>query len=429
MNEPYRDATLGDMLRERRTTLGMTMRDVAGTTLSPTAVNNIEKGKIKPMIDTVLYLCNVLRLKPERLLLFYHDLSKSIPELLKIVDTLIDEERIDESITLLYDMHWVATEQSTPEELIAEIQFKLSRVFGLTLRYASAYDVMLEAYKHFVVNKNVPKQIQALNSMGEYSIAERKYDLAISTCTQALDLMQRFHVHEPMVVNSYQTLVDAYFQSGNLKEALYYCKQAKGFLGRLDDHDGLACNALQEAVILAALEETLEAYDIALHTFRYFESTENQKSLTDSARVLGDIQFLRRQFSEAKDYYLQALELSRVHQLGLSCTIRIGLSDLELAQNNTDAARAYAESGLKCAKNSTEQAKVHKLLARCNLQSGDRKGYAVQMQAAVQALHNSGEVFAAALVQCELADETDDMDLMRMATRKLRELHAACHRG
>lgn len=429
MNEPYRDATLGDMLRERRTTLGMTMRDVAGTTLSPTAVNNIEKGKIKPMIDTVLYLCKVLRLKPERLLLFYHDLSKSIPELLKIVDTLIQEGRIDESITLLYDMHWVATEQSAPEELIAEIQFMLSRVFGLTQRYGSAYDVMLEAYKHFVVNKNVPKQIQALNSMGEYSIAERKYDLAISTCTQALDLMQRFQIHEPMVVNSYQTLVDAYFQSGNLKEALYYCKQAKEFIGKLDDHDGLACNALQEAVILAALEETAEAYDIALHTYRYFEMTENHSSLADSARVLGDIQCQRRQFSEAKEYYLQALKLSKDHQLDHSCKIRMGLSALELAQHNTDAARAFAESGLNCVKSSTEQAHVHKLLARCDLQGGNLNGYEEQMQRAVEALHNSGEVFAAALTQCELADETNDMELMRTATRKLRELHAAMHRG
>ncbi|MGZ4106869.1 MAG: helix-turn-helix domain-containing protein [Tumebacillaceae bacterium] len=428
MNELYRDATLGDMLRERRMTLNMTMREVAGTDLSPTAVNNIEKGKIKPTIETVLYLCKVLKLMPERLLLFHHDLNKSIPELLKIVDSFILEERIDESITLLYDMHWVATEQSAPEELIAEIQFKLSRVFGLTDRYSSAYDVMLEAYKHFVVNKNIPKQMLALNSMGEYSIAERKYDLAISTCTQALDLMQRFHVHEPMVVDSYHTLVKAYFQSGNLKEALYYCKQAKEFIGRLDDLDGLAHNALQEAVILAALDETPEAYEIALHTYRYFETTDNRQSLAEAACVLGEIQFQRRQFSEAKEYYLQAMELSRSHKLGMSCTIKMGLSDLELAQQNTSEARRYAEEGLRCVKDMAEQAQIHKLLARCNLQSGDLEGYRVQMQAAVEALRDIGEDVAAALMQCELADETDDMNLMRVATRKLREIHALCHR-
>lgn len=438
MNE-YRDATLGDLLQERRATLGMTMREVAGGTLSPTAVNNIEKGKIRPTVDTVLYLCKVLKLQPEQALIFYPDLSKSVPALFDIVNEKLAVGKIDESIALLYDMYWVTSEQPDHENLMAEIQMKIASVFGELGRYESARNGMNEAYKYFLIHKDVPRQIRVLNHLGDYALAERQRVVAISYYKQAVELGYRYHITEEVAGDSHLALAHAYFLNGQLDEALEMSLAAEALFRhrtpakgqdeqdadarRCENADGIARSALQQALILAELDKLSEAKQTALIALHHFQATDDGIYLGKSTRALGDILCQAGDYAQARDYYLQSQAYMRSHWPCALHTIEIRLAELELSQGQVPEARHYAQAALQRLEEPYLRSQLYKLLAQCDFQSRDIGGYIIQMNRAVSALQSIGDEYAAALVQCELADVTNDFNLMREATRIMRKLN------
>ncbi|HEU4963560.1 MAG TPA: helix-turn-helix domain-containing protein [Bacilli bacterium] len=424
----YRDATLGDLLRERRTTLGMTMREVAGSTLSPTAVNNIEKGKIRPTIETVLYLCDVLGLQPEQALIFYPDLSKSISALFEVVNRKLEAKKTDESIALLYDMYWVATEQPDHENLIALIQMKIASVFGDHGRFESARDGMNEAYKYFLIHKDIPRQIEVLNSLGDYALAEFQRSVALSYYKQAVELGPRYHVTDTVVGESYCKLAHIHFLDGKMEEALRLSRAAEAVFRAqvspdgepLEDGDGIARCALQQASILIMLDEVSDALATARSAYDHFQATDNRPHLGRAARVLGDVLRHCGDSSAARDYYHQAYRLKKVDAPAHLHNIERRLVELELSLGRIAEARRLAEEALARLEDPYQCSRFYKLLAQCDFQSRNIDGYIVQMNHAVAALKEAGIDYAAALVQCELADVTNDFNLMREATRILR---------
>jgi transcriptional regulator with XRE-family HTH domain len=422
-DQPYRDATLGDMIRERRTTLGMTMREVAGTALSPTAVNNIEKGKINPSIDTLLYLCRVLNLQPEHALIFHPDFSKSAPALLEIVSGKLAKGLVDESITLLYDMYWVAMEQPQLDDLIAQIQFRLAQAFERTGRFDSARNVMNEAYKHYLIQRNVSEQILCLNNLGRYSVGERHINIAISTFRQTVELAHRYGIADLTVGDAQMQLAGALYQHGDLDEALYFSRRAEALFEELPALSEVARSRLQQAIILAALERTDEAHASAMQAYRFFEEQHDRTCLAEAARITGDILCQIGEHAAAKQHYLQALDLYRAHLYEGLPHVEVRLARLELIIGDTEAARNYAKSALSRVNPPREQSKVYTLLAQCDYQSRQIEGYTRYMNLAVRTMEESGDLHAAALIQCELADETHDFNLMSAATRTLRQLY------
>lgn len=425
MNQTYRNATLGDVLRERRTTLGMSMRDVAGTALSPTAINNIEKGKINPTVETVLYLCLILHLQPEQALLFYPDCHKSAPALFERVDELLADKMLDEAVLLLYDMYWAAIEQESCDDLIAEIQCKLAVVFSQLGRFEQARSVMLQAYKHFLAVKNVEKQIDALQEMGSYLLHTRQIPRSISNLTEAVDLAHRYQVENTSVALAYTHLAEAYLLQDRFAEALSFNREAEALYKRLQDADGIARNALQQSKLLAHLNETSTAYEIAKGAYEHFERTQNDVGRSDAALVVGDILCQLEDFNNAESCYLQALHVRS--RIGVKPTfpIEYRLASLKLKIGDDQAARTYAQVALENNQCPTEQSNVYHLLAQCDLQTGDLEGYIRHMEQACTTLKKSGLEYAAALLQCELADEINDFTMMRNATQILRKLHAS----
>ncbi|MCX7572185.1 helix-turn-helix domain-containing protein [Tumebacillus sp. DT12] len=428
MNELYRDATLGDMIRERRTTLGMTMRELAGTTLSPTAVNNIEKGKINPTVDTLLYLCEALQLAPEQGLVFYPDITKSAAALLQIVEKKMEVGQIDESIALLYDIYWVATEQSAPDELIAKVQYKLGIAFARLGRFESARNVMNEAYKHYLIHRDIAGQIRCLNQLGNYSLAERHINISISTFRQAVELAHRYQLTDEQAGETLINLANAYFVHGDLDEALYFHQRADLLFRQLNDADNLNRNRIRQAVVLVALERADEAYELSTQAHDYFAARQDNARLAEALRVLGDILCHREEHAASRETYLQALELQRGVDPELVFLVETRISHLELKLGHTALARRYARSALGRLREPHRRARVYKLLAQCDYQSRDIEGYIDHMTHAHEAMLAAGDGQAAALIQCEIADETNDLNLMRSATRTLRQLYEDRHR-
>jgi hypothetical protein len=102
------------------------------------------------------------------------------------------------------------------------------------------------------------------------------------------------------------------------------------------------------------------------------------------------------------------------------------LASLEFQSGHDQAARAYAQAALESTDLPDDRSKVFQLLAQCELKVRNLDGYVLHMNEACETLQKGGHAYAAALLQCELADEINDMELLRSSSRTLRQLHASC---
>ncbi|MBL0389264.1 helix-turn-helix transcriptional regulator [Tumebacillus sp. ITR2] len=419
-------APLGDLFRERRTLLRMTMREVAGTELSPTAVNNIEKGKIKPTVETILYLCRVLDLPPEQALIRFPDFTKSAAALFEIVDDWISKREFRQAHTLLFDMYWVGTEQKC-ERLLGDVQFRLGLVFFQLGRYACARDSMNQAYICYLEHKVIDKKIQALYQAGNIELAEGNTNVAIAMYRQALVVVNRYlHVDSCVGEIQYQ-LAAAHLQNLDYRLALQASRAAENVYRTLGVHSGIARSVLQQAELLMQMSALPEAEVLATEAYSYF-AEHGDVHLARAARVLGDLMTALERYDEAHAHFATGAELlgdtvSR-ERWALSCSIAelsLRLQDLPTARSQAQAALAICD-GDPIRLRAEDRALAYRLLARCDLQADDVAGYVRLMQAAIAALTTGGYGIQAALLQTELADETNDWDLLREASRTLRFL-------
>ncbi|TCP56056.1 DNA-binding XRE family transcriptional regulator [Tumebacillus sp. BK434] len=420
----YRAVTLGDLLRERRTTLGLTMREVAGSTLSPTAVNNIEKGKINPTIDTVLYLCQVLQLQPEKVLLFYPDFAKTAGVLFTRIDEMVASGETDDALTLLYDMYWVAAELPDHEQHTAEIQFKISQVFADNGRFDSATTAMTDAYKLFILTKNYPRQVDAVCALAVFSKTEGQLQRALGVYTTALELAYR-HQLFTRVTSILMEMAQIHMECVEQQEAIVLCNQAELVYDNLRDAEGKARAKFLRAQALAEIGKLQQALEAADAARSHFQATGDQQRLTEASRLLGEIYSGLHDYAQAREHYLQALALAESAAPDELHRAKGGLASLSLQQQEPERAREHALEALSGLQQPRDRSKLYCILAGCDLQDGNTDGYKTYMHQAVTTLQEAGDTCSAALIQCELADQTDDLELLRDGVRKLRQVIVA----
>ncbi|ASS76701.1 hypothetical protein CIG75_18140 [Tumebacillus algifaecis] len=401
--------------------MGLTMRDVAGSSLSPTAVNNIEKGKINPTIETVLYLCQVLNLQPEKVLLFHPDYTKTAALLFTRIDDLVDRGEIDEAITLLYDMYWVASDLPDYELPTAEIQYKISQVFAKNGRLDSAMTAMTHAYKLFILTKNYERQVDAVCSLAALAKVKQQLQRAIGTYTTTLELAYRHKLFD-RVGRILLEMAYLFMECVEQQETISHCAQAEREFRRIRDADGLAEAQLLRAQALCELgrlQEALEAIEAAYH---HFIATGDLPRQAEAARLLGEIHSGLHAYESAAEHYCQALCLAGSAAPDTLHQVLGGLASLALLQQKTEVARNHAQRALSRLQKPKDRSKLYRILAGCDLQAGDIEEYKANMYRAVDALLEAGDPCSAALIQCELADQTDDFELLRDGARKLRRV-------
>ncbi|KEO80976.1 helix-turn-helix domain-containing protein [Tumebacillus flagellatus] len=423
---------IGDLFRERRTAQRMTMREVAGAELSPTAVNNIEKGKIKPTVETVLYLCSVLDMPPELALISYPDFTKSAPALFEIVNERLREQRYDEAVTLLYDMFWVSVEQPGYEEILGLVQFQLGLVFAKLGRYACARESMNQAYYHFLAVKDIPRKIQSLYQIGNIELGERHTNVAIAVFKQALVVVHRYQHVDRHTGDILQRLADAHLQNLDCEKALQASLRAERVYRDVGAPDGVARSRLQQAELLMQLDALPEAERVAMQAYSWFaEHGESHESLASAARVLGVLMTRSKRYEEAAARFAEASARLGPTDCRERWKVECDTAELALCHHDINAAREHARAALAiCDSRSTrdriwpeDRAHTYRLLARCDRLAGDEAKYVRAMQEAVSSLQTGGNAIQAALYQSELADETHDWELMREAAQTLRRLH------
>lgn len=419
--DKYRAVTLGDLLRERRTTLGLTMRDVAGSSLSPTAVNNIEKGKINPTIDTVLYLCQVLQLPPEKVLLFYPDFTKTAGVLFTRIDEMVAQGETDEALTLLYDMYWVAVELPDHEQHTAEIQFKIAQVFADNGRFDSATTAMTDAYKLFILTKNYPRQVDAVCALAGFAKTGDQLQRAIGIYTTALELAYRHQLFD-RVGRILLEMAQLHMESVEQNETVLLCGQAERVFEYLRDADSLAAVTFLRAQALAELGKLEQALESAEAASSHFQAVGDVQQQAKAARLLGEIHSSMHAYEQAREHYLQALALAESAAPDELHRAKGGLASLSLLQQQPESAREHAMEALDGLPKPRDRSRLYRILAGCDLQDGNTDGYKTYMHQAVDALHEAGDPCSAALIQCELADQTNDLELLRDGSRKLRQM-------
>ncbi|PWK05417.1 helix-turn-helix domain-containing protein [Tumebacillus permanentifrigoris] len=476
---------LGELFRDRRTALRLTMREVAGTLLSPTAVNNIEKGKINPTIETVLYLCRVLKLSPETALIHYPDFAKSAPVLLEIVDRYLAEHRLDTSITLLYDMVWVVSEQELHGLWYAEIQLRLALAFARLERYECARLTITQAYSGFLEHKNIEQKLLALYYLGSIELADRNVNAAIAIYRQALSVVRRYQYCHRCVGDILYSLAQAYLLQLDPDNALRASHGAELAYRKSNAPDATAHTLLQQAAIHLRQSHMDEAERLALQAQHYFATCDpdDVSSRADqvykrqdlhpalsarghAARLLGDVYAALERWDEARAHYAESIQFIGLSNRAERFAIERGLAEVALcvqdiasARRNIQTALLMCNEGAGAPQSCTTQldssntvqdhegmeglqarrseepsrtreellaqqrALAYRMLARCEQQTGNRAGYVQAMQEACAILLGAGDPLQAALLQTELAEETADWELMRTATQTLRRLH------
>lgn len=492
--------TLGELFRERRTALRKSMREVAGTTLSPTAVNNIEKGKINPTVETVLYLCSVLGLAPEAALIHCSDFSKSAPALLEIADKHLAANEARQAVTLLYDMTWVVSEQERYEVWQPEIQLRLGLAFAQLGEFECAKKAMHQAYYGFFLQQNIARKLVTLYHLGRFEFVEGNLEVAVANYRQALDVVQRYKFCHRCVGDILYELAETYLLQDKPESALHASQWAEHIYRKVQLPEATARTQLQLSAISLGLSRLAEAEQLALQAKQFFAAVlERDRAaaseeagdlriepsapvaaddsirlhplrptaalLGQATRVLGDVYAAAERWDEARAQYAEGLSHLGGRFPAVAFEIQRGLAEAALCLREIDAARGRIQTALElCAPDAAResrtaplekntgmqtpeaaarmqdlrsggtnsdperlsaahQARAYQLLARCEQLAENRAGYVEAMTAACTTLSESGDALQAALLQTQLADETDDWELMRSAAQTLRRLH------
>ncbi|MGZ4461257.1 MAG: helix-turn-helix domain-containing protein [Gaiellaceae bacterium] len=107
---------LGERVRQRRVSLGLTQTDLAGERFSKEYISQIELGKTRPTQETLAYLASVLRTDPGYLA---HGVSSEdqarIEAMLTRAEALAQDQRFEEAVSLYQDATTAVAACGAPE--------------------------------------------------------------------------------------------------------------------------------------------------------------------------------------------------------------------------------------------------------------------------------------------------------------------------
>lgn len=345
--------SLGEKIKRKRKELNMTLKDLAGSRITPGQISLVESGKSNPSMDLLEYLANSLNTAVEYLMESEEAQAEKI---------CLFYQNIAESLILNNDL--VQAEQNIKKSIYYSENYKLEyrKARNLSLRgdiymarfeIAEAQQVFLSSNVIFIKNNSYEEIIKTFLKLGKITLKLRSYQSASSYFKQAEKVFIDNQMGNDFLLGEiYYYIGYTYFKLENSENAIKYSYLAEGKFKQIDNKKEYANSRLALADEYNKKGDIKNATKYSKITLKVFKEINNLTYVSEIENNLGrlfyefenmEVSFIH--LNKAKEIRKRTNDIKLIDTLGNICENFIKLKNVCKAKEALKHILEYIEDG------------------------------------------------------------------------------------
>ncbi|MBU3185266.1 helix-turn-helix domain-containing protein [Clostridium estertheticum] len=345
--------SMGEKIKRKRKELNMTLKDLAGSRITPGQISLVESGKSNPSMDLLEYLANALNTtveylmeseetQAEKICLFYQNIAEA--QILNS-DLLQAEQNIDKSIYYC-EKYKLEYQGARNLSLRGDIYMEQQNI-------ASAQQVFLSANIIFIKNNSYEEIIETLLKLGKITLKMMGYQSASSYFKQAEKVFIDNQMGNDFLLGEiYYYIGYTYFKLENIENAIKYSYLAKEKFNQIDSKNEYANSLLLLADGYNKKGDIKNAIKYSKVTLKVFKEINNLTYVSEIENNLGrlfyEFENMEESFihlNKAKEIRQNTKDLKLIDTLVNICENYIKLKSVSKAKEALSHILDYIENG------------------------------------------------------------------------------------
>ncbi|MCB2305975.1 helix-turn-helix domain-containing protein [Clostridium estertheticum] len=345
--------SMGEKIKRKRKELNMTLKDLAGSRITPGQISLVESGKSNPSMDLLEYLANALKTtveylmeseetQAEKICLFYQNIAEA--QILNS-DLLQAEQNIDKSIYYC-EKYKLEYQGARNLSLRGDIYMEQQNI-------ASAQQVFLAANIIFIKNNSYEEIIETLLKLGKITLKMMGYQSASSYFKQAEKVFIDNQMGNDFLLGEiYYYIGYTYFKLENIENAIKYSYLAKEKFNQIDSKNEYANSLLLLADGYNKKGDIKNAIKYSKVTLKVFKEINNLTYVSEIENNLGrlfyEFENMEESFihlNKAKEIRRNTKDLKLIDTLANICENYIKLKSVSKAKEALGHILDYIEDG------------------------------------------------------------------------------------
>ncbi|MCB2339665.1 helix-turn-helix domain-containing protein [Clostridium estertheticum] len=345
--------SMGEKIKRKRKELNMTLKDLAGSRITPGQISLVESGKSNPSMDLLEYLANALNTtveylmeseetQAEKICLFYQNIAEA--QILNS-DLLQAEQNIDKSIYYC-EKYKLEYQGARNLSLRGDIYMEHQDI-------ASAQQIFLSANIIFIKNNSYEEIIETLLKLGKITLKMMGYQSASSYFKQAEKVFIDNQMGNDFLLGEiYYYIGYTYFKLENIENAIKYSYLAKEKFNQIDSKNEYANSLLLLADGYNKKGDIKNAIKYSKVTLKVFKEINNLTYVSEIENNLGrlfyEFENMEESFihlNKAKEIRQNTKDLKLIDTLVNICENYIKLKSVSKAKEALSHILDYIENG------------------------------------------------------------------------------------
>ncbi|MBU3199466.1 helix-turn-helix domain-containing protein [Clostridium estertheticum] len=345
--------SMGEKIKRKRKELNMTLKDLAGSRITPGQISLVESGKSNPSMDLLEYLANDLNTtveylmeseetQAEKICLFYQNIAEA--QILNS-DLLQAEQNIDKSIYYC-EKYKLEYQGARNLSLRGDIYMEKQDI-------ALAQQVFLSANIIFIKNNSYEEIIETLLKLGKITLKMMGYQSASSYFKQAEKVFIDNQMGNDFLLGEiYYYIGYTYFKLENIENAIKYSYLAKEKFNQINSENEYANSLLLLADGYNKKGDIKNAIKYSKITLKVFKEINNLTYISEIENNLGrlfyEFENMEESFihlNKAKEIRQNTKDLKLIDTLANICENYIKLKSVSKAKEALNHILDYIEDG------------------------------------------------------------------------------------
>ncbi|MBU3101751.1 MULTISPECIES: helix-turn-helix domain-containing protein [Clostridium] len=345
--------SMGEKIKRKRKELNMTLKDLAGSRITPGQISLVESGKSNPSMDLLEYLANDLNTtveylmeseetQAEKICLFYQNIAEA--QILNS-DLLQAEQNIDKSIYYC-EKYKLEYQGARNLSLRGDIYIEQQDI-------ASAQQFFLSANIIFIKNNSYEEIIETLLKLGKITLKMMGYQSASSYFKQAEKVFIDNQMGNDFLLGEiYYYIGYTYFKLENIENAIKYSYLAKEKFNQINSKNEYANSLLLLADGYNKKGDIKNAIKYSKVTLKIFKEINNLTYVSEIENNLGrlfyEFENMEESFihlNKAKEIRQNTRDLKLIDTLANICENYIKLKSVSKAKEALNHILDYIEDG------------------------------------------------------------------------------------
>ena len=282
--------SLGEKIKRRRKELNMTLKDLAGSRITPGQISLVESGRSNPSMDLLEYLAGALETnveylmeseetQAEKICIYYQQVAEAY---ILNKDFIYGEKYIENA---LYYSEKFNLEYQKAKNLYLRAQISMKKN-----ELAIAQQFFLSANVIFIKNNRYDEVAKSFLNLGKITMKLKGYHSAISYLRQAEKVYIDNGIGDDFMLGEiYFQTAEAYFKIEDLKEAMNYSFLAKEKFAQIRDRENYGKTLLLLSKEYNKKGDLANAIKYSTKTLEVYKELDEEKNISGIENNLGKL--------------------------------------------------------------------------------------------------------------------------------------------